>query len=243
MAQSFLQALDDKGSANAGSGGASKSEEAALQYCKYCGTQMSSNATVCQNCGRSQLTAQSKAEIEEQRRSESYIARNMRTIRVATFLICTGIFIGGLILGSQTPLSADDAEFIRSQVEQIIISGPTALAIAQNNIAICLIFFIPVFGVLFMVFVSYSTGLVISAYSLLSTSVTRLEILQATFLVPSTWLEVIAYSLAASEGTLFLLGVLTRRFKEEGKTLLKTILVCVALLIVGAVIESILVQA
>lgn len=243
MSQGFSLTLNDKGFANAGRSGVSKSEEVALQYCKYCGSRVPLNAVFCPNCGKSQLIAQAEAEPEEKRRSESRIVRNMRTIRVAAFLICIEIYISGFILGSQTTLSLDDAVLIRSQVEQIVVSGPLVLRLAQNNIEICLIFFIPIFGALFMALVSYSTGLVISALSLLSTSVTRLQLLQMAFLFPWTWLEGIAYSLAASEGVLFLLGVLTRRFREEGKTLLKTILVCVALLIVGAVIESVIIQA
>ena len=151
------------------------------------------------------------------------------------------IFISELIFRSQTILPTDHAKLIMSLNERVIISDPTALRIAQNNIAICLIFFIPTLGAFFMAFVGFNTGRLISATALLSSSATPFQHLQLVFLTPSTWLEVIAHSLAVSEGTILFLGALMSGLRKAGKNLLKTILVTIALLSMSAIFESIII--
>lgn len=200
------------------------------------------DSTLCPSCGRDQRV-QPQAEAAERPRFRSYLVKNLKMIRISAFLLCLGIFSIVLLLGSQTPLSKEEAELIVSEVQGVVASDSLLLQIAWNNIILCLLLFLPVFGVLFMVLVSYGTGTVISAYALLSASTARSEILLVLFSSPSTWLEFAAYSLAASEGMLFLLGIFTRRFREEGKTLAKTVLACILILIVGAVIEAALIQA
>ena len=190
--------------------------------------------------------AEAMPEYKWEGKPEHHVFRNMETVRIIAFFICMGVFLGGLILGSTSNLTTADASLIVNQVqnqfEQFKSAVQLALRIAENNVEICLIFFIPVFGTFFMATVGYNTGIVFSASAIISHSATSLQLLGFTALLPFFWLEVIAYSLAASEGILFLFGVLTRRFKEESKNLLKTILVCVALLVVGAIVESILIQ-
>jgi len=241
--QNLSRTLDDKGPPNAVGGRSSEGEDAGFQYCRYCGSKILLSSTLCPYCGRGQLTQQPQTLVGERERFRGYIVRNLRAMRVAVFLLCMGVFVAGLLVGSQTSLSTEEAELIIDELRRIITSGSFTLQIAQNNIILCLLFFLPMLGVLLMAFVSYSTGIVISAYALLSTSTTSSEILQSFFLFPTTWLELIAYSLAASEGLLLLLGVLTRRLREEGKNLAKTVLLCVTLLMISAVIESILVLA
>jgi hypothetical protein len=114
-------------------------------------------------------------------------------------------------------------------------------SIAQNNILLCLVFFVPVFGQIFMVLTSYNTGLVLSA-SAVANSVSRITVLANIFIYPSTWLETGVYALAASESTIFLLSLIKGNYVSEGKRLALTIVACVAILIVSAVIESLLIM-
>ncbi len=219
--------------------GGEPAEEAKSQYCKHCGNIMPLNATLCPSCGRDQ---RAQPQTVEQSGFRSYFIKHIKMIRISAFLFCLGIFTLGLFLGSQTPLSEEDAGLILAEMQGILASGgPLSLQIAWNNIVLCLLFFLPVFGVLFMALVSYATGTVISAYALVSASATRSEILLSLFLSPSTWLEFTAYSLAASEGILFLLSVFAKRSRAEGKNLAKAVLSCVAILILSAVIEAALI--
>ena len=209
-----------------------------FQYCRHCGSKMPIGSPICPNCGRSQSAQQLQVEGEERK---GFVTRNMRTIRVSAFLACMGILIAGLLLGTQAPLSIEEARLIIGRIRRTIISGSLAFQIAVNNIMICLTFFLPILGVLFMALASYSTGVGISALTLFAASTTRIEILQTLFLAPSTWIEFVAYSLAASEGMMLLLSIFTRRFREEGKKLAITVLACVTLLIAGAVVETVLI--
>ena len=99
------------------------------------------------------------------------------------------------------------------------------------------------FGILFMALVSYTTGAVISVYALVSASTTRSEILLSLLLSPSAWLEFAAYSLAASEGILFLLSVFARRSRAEVRSLAKIAILCILIIIVSAVIEAALISS
>lgn len=207
-----------------------------LKYCRHCGSKVPSDSNYCPFCGFSQQEA-----IQPLRESErkGYIVKNVGRIRLTLFLISLALFIVGLTLGSQAPLSQGDAESIIQEFRNMIGSNPTTFEIALNNITICMIFFIPVVGTLFMAFVSYNTGMVLSAVTLISPSTSRLDILLTTFIFPWTWMELIAYSLASTQGIMLILGVLTGRFRQEGRRTLISALICLILLGFGAYIEAI----
>ena len=91
-----------------------------------------------------------------------------------------------------------------------------------------------------MGFVSYNTGLLLSAFAT-TQSITVIDLFLSTLLFPITWMELVAYSLASTQGIMLLYGVYTRRLRDEGKNLIKVVLICLLLLVLGAVIESILI--
>ena len=90
-----------------------------------------------------------------------------------------------------------------------------------------------------MGFVSYNTGLLLSAFAT-TQSITVIDLLLSTLLFPITWMELVAYSLASTQGIMLLFGVFTKRLRDEGKNLIKVVLICLLLLGLGALIESIL---
>jgi hypothetical protein len=171
---------------------------------------------------------------------KEFLLKNNRRIRLTLFFISLGIFIFGLFVGSQVQFSKEEATIILKELGDNFATDLSALFIAQNNISLCMFFFIPLFGTSFMGFVSYNTGLLLSAFAT-TQSVTVIDLFLSTLLFPITWMELVAYSLASTQGIMLLLGVLTRRLRDEGKNLIKMVLICLLLLGLGAVIESVLI--
>lgn len=207
-----------------------------FKYCRHCGSRIPFEANYCPSCGLSQQEV-----IQPPRESgiKRYIVKNAVKIRLILFLASLALFIVGFILGSQASLSRGDAESIIQQLQNEVGPNPTAYEIFSNNITICMFFFIPFVGILFMALISYNTGMVISAAALLSSSTSRLSILLATFLFPWTWMELLSYSLASAQGIMFILGVSTGRFRNEVKWTLISALICLILLGLGAYIEAV----
>jgi uncharacterized membrane protein SpoIIM required for sporulation len=212
-----------------------------VKFCSHCGSRIPVNAKYCPICGLSQET------VTQPVRKEILIGQpigNMLRLRLILFTISLAVFVIGFLIGSLTNLSHSDAELIKEGFLNNIGENPTAFDIAVNNITLCMMFFIPVFGSFFMAFVSYNTGIVLSAIALLSQSTTtQLELFFATLIFPWTWFELLAYALASSQGILLLIGILKGRFKQEVKQTLKTIAICIILLVIGAIIEGIAIKA
>lgn len=214
------------------------------KYCQRCGTQLPSNANFCPNCGvnvKAYISETLQPKVHRRRfiihRSDFKITRN---VRIAIFFFFMAVFIIGLILGTYAPMSVSDANTLTSSVQNEVNRSSfvsLVISIASNNIELCLIIFVPIFGQIFMALTSYTTGLVFSADAI-AYSVNRINILQNLFFYPSTWLETVVYSLAASEGFIFLLSFIKGNYVKESKRLAITIMICVAVLILSAVIET-----
>lgn len=205
-----------------------------LKYCRHCGSKIPVVASYCSFCGSNQ---QGVIQPPQEREMKGHTMRNIGRARLILILFSIALFMGGLFIGSQAPLSLSDAESVIQDFQNMFASNPTAVEIALNNISICLISFIPVIGTLFMAFVSYNTGAVLSAVAIVS-HINRLNILLTIFLFPWTWMEILAYSLASTQGTMLLLGLRSGRFMRELRQTLKVTLICIALLLVGAFIEA-----
>jgi hypothetical protein len=110
--------------------------------------------------------------------------------------------------------------------------------------SLCFLFFIPFFGTAFMAFVGYNTGLVLSAVVIINPqSLTSLALAFATLLFPWTWMEFIAYSLASSEGLMVIVSALGHTLRKEARKFLMIFAIAIVLLIVGAIIEELAIEA
>ncbi len=116
--------------------------------------------------------------------------------------------------------------------------------IFQNNVTLCLLFFIPFFGTAFMAFVGYNTGIVLSAVALVNPSAGSGVVLAfATMLFPWTWMEFTAYSLASSEGIIVVISAIRRTLTKESRRLLIVLAVAVILLVIGAITEELAINS
>ena len=178
---------------------------------------------------------------------KQYSSRNKRIITIAIFFIL-GIIV--TIIGAMQTLTQQDATDINNELDQLR-SNVTVQYIFGNNLFICLLMFIPVFGWIFGFIVLYNTGVVIAAQSMTSAAhgVSPLLLLFTLFLFPFTWLEFISYSVGFAEGFWLMLRGIQRltdktiSFKKELRNLSMLMTIATLMLLAGAVIEMALITA
>jgi len=167
--------------------------------------------------------------------------RKQRIITIVVFFLL-GIIV--TCFGALTPLSMQEADQINQDLETLR-SNISVQYIFGNNLLICLIMFIPIVGPIFGLYALYNTGVVIKAQIVVASSPGISPILAffLLFLFPFTWLEFISYSTAFAESVW-----IVRRFtqglgRKEIKNAAVLIAVVTILLLIGAVIETVLIQA
>lgn len=214
--------------------------EAHRKYCKSCGSSTPYDADYCPNCGALQETPATTPEaVRPLTDVPRTIVRRMRRIRNTLFFLSLAIFFFAFILGSTASLSRGEAQSIYQQFSSQVGPNPTALQIFSNNMILCLLFFIPFFGTAFMAFVGYNTGLVLSAVAIVNPQTpTSLVLAFTTLLFPWAWMEIIAYSLASSEGLMVIVSGVRRILRKEAKRFLIIFAIAIILLTVGAIIEE-----
>ncbi len=165
-----------------------------------------------------------------------------RRKRIYTFLF---ILVGAIVLtaiGASIPISHSSAQSIYDSLNQTVsqqkANGTVPQYIFLNNFRICLIFFIPIVGPAFGVLSFASTGYYIGAEAQVL-GFPPLIYVFAELLNPIFWIEFTAYSIAIAE-SIWLFRRLRQKRYSELKTTAILIGVCAALLVVGAIVESML---
>jgi hypothetical protein len=167
------------------------------------------------------------------------IVAHRHEIRFTLLLVNLALFIVLLTIGTLTSLSQPFAQQLYDQIASIPISP---VDIFLHNMLVCLLELIPLFGILMLALSGFATGIGVSAISLVEgrSAIASLWVLVNQF--PHTWLEFLAYTLAATEGTmvfLMLIAVGNRLlFRRELKIMALTFLVSNLLLTMGSVVET-----
>jgi len=147
-----------------------------------------------------------------------------------------------LAIGASIPISHQTATQIYDQFNQSVAknkaSGTVPQYIFLNNFEICLGLFIPGFGPLLGVIPFVDTGYVIGAESQVL-GIPPLLYVAAEVFNPIFWIEFTAYSIAIAESIWLLRRLMQKRYWELKNTAI-LIGICAALLVVGAIIESML---
>ncbi len=125
-------------------------------------------------------------------------------------------FSATLFLGSVTPVTRKFAQDTNNSVSSAIPSNATLLeitsAIFQNNFKIALFGFIPILGLLILLFIGFGTGLAFSGDALLRTTpqtpITGPELVFATMLFPFFFWELAGYALTMMEGIIITRGLI-----------------------------------
>jgi Stage II sporulation protein M len=178
---------------------------------------------------------------------KTYSSRNKRIITIAIFFI---LAIIATSIGAMQTLSQQEATDINNELDQLR-SSVTVQYIFGNNLFICLLMFIPVFGWIFGFIALYNTGVVVAAQTMTSAAhgVSPLLLFFTLFLFPFTWLEFISYSVGFAESFWLMLRGIQRltdktiSFKRELRNLSMLMTIVTLMLLAGAVIEMALIAA
>jgi uncharacterized membrane protein SpoIIM required for sporulation len=157
-------------------------------------------------------------------------------LEVALFAVVSSISLSSaqvtsLINGTQGTLTQiDNAPFAYKVVD-----------IFSNNMEIASLEFVPVFGWIRFVTVTYSTAQVISALAS-SYGVPAALLLIVTFLSPHSWIELMAYAVAVAESVLLAYAVPARRLHAELFRAVASVPLVILMLMFAAFLEAITVQ-
>jgi hypothetical protein len=144
------------------------------------------------------------------------------------------------VIGSFVPISAQDAYTISNNLNQTLnenrANNNLVTYILLNNFSICLLMFIPIVGAALGMFILFDTGVALNAIA--STQGYPIWLGLASLVVtPVFWLEFAAYSIAMAESIWLFRRLTQKRWYELGWTGM-SIVICLGLLDIGAVVET-----
>lgn len=196
------------------------SEPDAVQYCPHCGRLVPAEVSSCPLCGGALFADPSS--IQERTSVKDLLSTYGRWIRITLFLLSATLFFTAFFLGSQASLTHSEATILIDQLGAMFASV-TPFTIARNNLSICVLLLLPIVGLGLLIIVSYNTELALAVLATVE-EVPSLTLFLALLSNPVTWIEAIAYGLAASQGVRCLLGYLSNRLRVELGNLLKVVL-------------------
>jgi len=165
-----------------------------------------------------------------------------RRKRIYTFLFVLAVAILFTAIASLTPISHSTATQVYNQLNESVSQQKTSGTVPQyiflNNFRICLIEFIPIVGPIFGAVSFVTTGYDLGAISL-ALGIPPYLYMFFEFLNPIFWIEFTAYSIAIAESIWLYRRLMQKQYGELKNTAI-LIGVCAALLVVGAIVESML---
>ncbi len=168
-------------------------------------------------------------------------SRRQRIITITVFFLI-GIIVTSI--GTLSPMTKQEADQINQQISDLR-GNISVQYIFGNNLLICLIMFIPVVGPIFGFYALYNTGAAVEAQMIASstTGISPLLAFFVLFLFPFTWLEFISYSTAFAESVWLIRRSMQGLVRKEIKNAAVLIAIVTILLLIGAIIETALIQA
>jgi len=170
--------------------------------CNLC-TSIRSNFNVKRVC----TSIEGVEKCDEKKKWQQFLTIHRHRIRISILLLSMFFQLGVLILGSAAPLPQDRADDIFRNLQL----QPFSLeSITVHNMKVTAFVFLPLFGVLWMAFVGFNTGIVMKAVAM-STNQSTTSLFFAVSILPHYWLENFAYSTALTAGIMLLLAFSTSK--------------------------------
>jgi len=127
------------------------------------------------------------------------------------------IFIVAFMAGLYSPLGRDDAVVLAQGLDKYMndirniptFSGKTYY-IFMHNAQICILMFFPIAGFFISLYSAYFSGLTLNSMHLVK-NIGRLVLLRHMFSAPSTWLEILSYSMVTAESLFTGIGMILRK--------------------------------
>jgi hypothetical protein len=172
------------------------------------------------------------------------IVAHRHEIRITLLLVNLALLMLFVTTGTLTPVPKPTAQEIYNELASVPV---TPEVIFLHNIMICLVEIIPLLGTLMLVVSGFATGLGLSAISIVTGTNPAADLWVLLNQYPHTWLEFLAYSLAATEGTMVFLMLIAvgfrLLFRRELKILALTFVICNLLLGTGSVFEILAIES
>jgi hypothetical protein len=184
--------------------------------------------------------------------------KNASSKRKRIYLIILFFIVAVVVTlaGALVPLSQSESQQLVNSVNQTTNQPavPPAVNIFTHNLPLCLAMFIPLFGAVFGLFVMFSTGIALGAELRVETSPgfqttstpavsAQTAILALVAIAAVFTLEYVSYSTGMSESIWLFRRITQRRWQHEIKNLLILIGIVVALLAIGAIVETLTIKA
>ena len=156
--------------------------------------------------------------------------------------------LASLAVGVFVPLPLGYAEYLADLYSRTIAREYLALKgfvnktlfILFNNMKVLILSSVPVMGPIFMYYTALSAGMVLNALATTSSGrVTHLQVLVTSLTAPSTWLELLAFSIVTSESILLSVQMLRKgSLRDEAFYMAVALIVSSALLLISASVEA-----
>lgn len=164
------------------------------------------------------------------------------SLRIILFFVFMGLFTGAFQIGATSILDAQDAEDLYNEFTETMNDSDSSKLIL-NNLALGLPSFIPGFGPAWGLYSGWSTGISFSAIVSMVPDLKNFQSLDIFYGSPYGFIELIAYSIAMSRGTLLVYNFIKKT--DRNSVIVWTIVevsVVIALIAIGGVIESALIE-
>ncbi|MEM3670177.1 MAG: stage II sporulation protein M [Thermoprotei archaeon] len=208
------------------------------KVCSNCGTVVPYSANFCPNCGFRLISKP-----PEERITASKVFGFIRPGWIKAVLIAFAVELAAFFLLTVLPMSPAQVSAVASQGNGLvnsIHSDPYALQIAEiflNNFRIASVEMVPVIGWFLFGFSTYSTAQVVEAFAI-QAGLPGPYVMFSLLLLPHSWLELPAYSIALTQSIFLIRSAFKGQFKLE---LLRSLAVWVFIgieLLVAALFES-----
>ncbi len=166
----------------------------------------------------------------------------MNNIRIITFFIFLGIFVGAFQIGSMSSVSEEDANAFMAEFEELVLDID-AFGIFTHNLIISLPMFIPGFGVAWGIFSAWSTGFAFAAIATTIPEIGEIPPLSILFLSPFGLMEITAYSIGISRSFILIRAVSKKiSLRSFIKPTVMEIGIVVGLLLAGGYLEFYMIE-
>jgi len=179
------------------------------------------------------------------------MARELSVLRVRarlygfTLILLVALLAAGASIPVPVDLLSDSYSAYRRLVEEVNLEGlppdEAMYRVFTHNFYVMTLMYIPILGLLNAVQSVLSTGIVVRAVAFYESRSLQ-ALLLGMLAMPSTWLEVMAYSIAATESTIMGVSLLRRNWRGEVLLFLSCFLLSTALLLVAASLEVVLIR-
>ena len=167
----------------------------------------------------------------------------MNKIRIITFFVFSGFFVGAYQLGSMSTVTEEEANAFMKEFEELVLDID-AFGIFTHNLTLSLPMFIPGFGVGWGLFSAWSTGFAFASIAMTAPEIlAEVHPLSVLFSTPFGLMELAAYSLAISRSFILIKAVMKKiDLRQFVKPTLIEIGIVTGLLLAGGYVEFYMIE-